>query len=84
MSNLEVKIPGFENVESFLRYCEIHSQTPEALFSRKHARILYSMIGLLLSDYYAKPIPDFIHVNEIQMKVILERVTTKDPDRLYI
>lgn len=82
--DLEMKIPGFENVESFLRYCEIHSQIPRAAFTKKHAETLYSMVGIFLSDYYDDPIPNFIKLSKSEIDAILRSIMKKDQNRLYV
>ena len=83
MNNLEMKIPYFRDVEDFLKYCKIHSRTPSALFLREHAEILYSMIGCSLTDFYDRP-PSFVEIHESKMDTILESITGKNPDRLYV
>ncbi len=83
MNNLEMKIPYFRDVEDFLKYCKIHSRTPKALFLGEHAEILYSMIGRSLTDFYDRP-PSFVEIHESKMDTILESITGKNPDRLYV
>lgn len=44
---MEIDIPGFENIEDFLGYCELHSRTERALFSGQHINCLYELAGIV-------------------------------------
>ena len=41
----KAKETGFEDIENFLGYFRIHSQTPRALFSGQHAEIIFALAG---------------------------------------
>ena len=78
------QIPGFEDLDQFLEYCEMHCKTPKALFSIKHANVLYELIGF--PTYNPKDLtnPDFFPIDENEMNKILNRIKNKNPDILYV
>ena len=83
----ELSIPGFEDktLEFFLGYCEIHSQTPRAVFSINYIEILYGLVGMSLNEVYRRhPIPKVDNIHEKEMKWILGRIFKRNPDILYV
>ena len=82
----KLSIPGFEDksLEFFLDYCEIYSQTPRAVFSIDHIEILYGLVGMSLNEVYRRHIPKFDSIHRDEMKWILERISKRNPDILYV
>ena len=81
---ITAQFPGFEDLDKFLGYCEMHCKTPRALFSIEHANILYELIGFPTYNKYDPTNPDFVPIHEDEMNEILNRIKNKNPDILYV
>ena len=64
-------INDFDYSSRFLRYCDVHSQTPRALFNIKDINRLYEMAGYPLLDVL-DPNQVVVPIYETEMNSLLE------------
>ena len=79
---MERKVSGYENIESFLGYCNIHSQTKGGLFNIGHVHALYNLAELSLDnlpvyDPNGSFSPKFYFIHYEEMKKIIKVIRTK-------
>jgi len=67
-----------EGDASFLRYCEIHSETDRALFSVEHVNRLRRLMGREPYDTLLKTTPKFMAIHQDEMRKALELIVTNN------
>ena len=86
MNEMEMRIPGYEDLEDFLLHCQIVSESEKPHFPREEVTILYDLMGISLEEIYkkySKRIPERIEVNGDKMEKIFGKIMKRNPDILY-
>lgn len=73
-----------DDEEKFLGYCEGHSRTPRALFSKEDISRLYDLMGHGPLDLSSKTIRDFAPIYKGQMEEIIDLIKVKHSQNLWL
>lgn len=81
---IEKQVPGFENVDEFLGYCESETKDPFPELRADYADLLYELAGEHPRELTGKMSVGFIEFERGEMKRLLLKIRERNSGVLYV